>query len=125
MIALDIAYPPSANRLWRQARGKTILSAEYDAWMKAAHWQVLAQRPGKISGPYKLTLQLTRPDRRARDLGNLEKAVSDLLESVGVIPNDHLAREIHLYWTGDEPIKGGACRVTIEDLDIQTQERAA
>jgi Holliday junction resolvase RusA-like endonuclease len=45
------------------------------------------------------------PDKRRRDLGNLEKPISDLLQSLGVIDDDSNARAINLQWVdAGEPI---------------------
>ena len=56
---------------------------------------------GRIDGHYKLTLPAVRPDARRRDLGNLEKAVSDLSVSLGVIADDSRAEEISIAWLAD------------------------
>jgi Holliday junction resolvase RusA-like endonuclease len=98
MIELQLPFPTSANDLWsRTARGMRRSDA-YTAWLVEAGWEARRQRPGKIEGPYKLTIHAVRPDSRRRDLGNLEKGVSDLLESLGIIENDCLAEMISMRW---------------------------
>ena len=92
------------------------MSKPYRLWSDHAHLVVVSQRVGKVEGPYRLTASFTRPDRRPRDLGNLTKALEDVLQKAGVIENDHLAREIHLFWNGDDPVKGGHCAITIEPI---------
>lgn len=73
---------------------------------------VMVQRIGKppIPGPY--TLHMIVEDTAALDLGNTEKAVSDMLQVMGIITNDKFARRIVLEW-GD--IIG--CEVTIQSID--------
>lgn len=95
---LHLPYPPSANRLWRNFRGRTCKSREYTDWLIAAGMAARTQRQPKISGAYKLSLTAVRPDRRRRDLGNLEKPVSDLLQSIGVIDDDCYAEMIVSRW---------------------------
>lgn len=95
-VALRLPVPPSVNALHRHGRGAPGRSPEYVAWITAAGWTLLAQRPGRIEGPYELTLRMPATSRA--DLGNLEKAVSDLLQEHGVIGNDRNAEAIHLRW---------------------------
>ena len=73
MIKIVLAFPPSANRLWRTtSTGKMHNSPEYVAWRKTAVQNAVLQAGRrKISGPYKLTLEVVRPDKRKRDLDNL------------------------------------------------------
>jgi Holliday junction resolvase RusA-like endonuclease len=42
-------------------------------------------------------------DKRRRDLGNLEKVVSDFLKDMAIIEDDHLAESIKLEWRHDLP----------------------
>lgn len=107
-ITVRLPFPPSANRLWRNVRGRTIRSAEYDAWLEKASWEVRRvvsmqhDRKG-VQGPYGLTILACPPDRRKRDLGNLEKAVSDALAKGGAVQDDSLAQTISLEWAAGEP----------------------
>lgn len=87
-IQIHIPYPPSANRLWIRAKKGMRKSDEYTRWLTEAGWRIKEQRPGRIEGPYKLSIQAVRPDKRRRDLDNLLKPVSDVLQSVGVIADD-------------------------------------
>jgi len=75
-----------------------IKSAEYVAWLLEAGAEVRRQKPAKINGKYAITITAARPDNRKRDLGNLEKSVSDLLQSCGVIRDDCDAEMILLRW---------------------------
>jgi len=113
-VILAIPYPPSANRLWRAVGGRNIISAEYRRWKDSAGWEVRSQRPRAIAGRYAITITASAPDKRKRDLSNLEKATSDLLVTCGVIEDDHLAQRITLEWTG-AIVKGGALTVHIEE----------
>jgi len=79
-------------------------SSKYSAWAKQAEWAVAGQVKGKkIVGEYTLEIVAVKPDKRRRDLGNLEKAVSDLLQKVKVIEDDHLCQDIHLHWAKSGP----------------------
>lgn len=79
-------------------------SKNYTEWKKHAEWAVAAQVKGKkITGEYTLEIVAVKPDKRRRDLGNLEKAVSDLLQKVKVIEDDYLCQDIHLRWAKSGP----------------------
>jgi len=54
-----------------------------------------------VIGPYELTVRVSRPDERKRDLDNLLKPISDLLCSIGVIEDDSLCRRILAEWITD------------------------
>ena len=107
-VALNLPAPISTNDLWtiRKSRaGKHYLSRtdEYKAWLESAGWQLVQQKPGRVAGAYGLRLTVGRESKI--DLGNAEKAVSDLLEKHGVIDNDRFASEIHLGWGDGEGMR--------------------
>ncbi len=101
-ITIDVPFPPSANAIWRSPNGKVFKSKSYNRWLKEAKLQWMMQKPRlspkSLPGFYKLDAVFYPPDKRERDLGNLEKACSDFAQTVGVIANDCKAREIHLIW---------------------------
>lgn len=114
MTTLTLPYPPSANRLWRNLKGKTVKSAEYRQWLHDGTVMIIAQRPRKMLGAYHLKVVATRPDRRQRDIDNLLKPVGDLLALCGVISNDCMAQSVYAGWSDVGPIPGGAVVVTLE-----------
>ena len=114
-IKIILPFPPSVNRLWRTTKtGGVHTSSKYSAWKKHAEWAVVGQVKGqKITGEYTLEIVAVKPDKRQRDLGNLEKAVSDLLQKVKVIENDHLCQEIHMRWAKSGP----ECLIILKDYN--------
>ena len=98
MIELHLPYPPSVNSIWRRSGTTIHKSSKYKKWIRDAGWQVAAQKPGGIKGPYAMSIQAVRPDKRRRDLANLEKVVSDLLQSLGVVEDDSYAELISMRW---------------------------
>lgn len=97
-VSLLLPFPPSVNRMYRSFNGRSIKSKAYREWELAAGWAIKSQKPKAIKGHYELQILLTPPDKRRRDLGNLEKAISDALQSSGVIENDHLCRSMIIAW---------------------------
>lgn len=96
--------PPSANGMRAHfiADGKvrSVKSKPYAAWKKATAWEIAAARPGKINGPYRLYLAVQRDwrSKRARDIDNTIKPVSDALVAAGIVADDSLAEEVRAKW---------------------------
>ena len=89
-------------------------SNEYTSWAKHAEWALVGQVKGKkIAGEYTLEIAAVKPDKRRRDLGNLEKAVSDLLQKAKVIDDDYLCQDIHLRWAKSGP----ECLITMRKYE--------
>lgn len=116
---IQLPYPPTTNNLFINVGKRRVRSAGYDAWLREASAMVAQQRPAKVHGPYRMTMLATRPDRRSRDLGNLEKPVSDLLVKCGVVRDDSDAQAILLFWADGRPNKAAGVQVTIESVEIQ------
>ena len=117
MIVLNLPYPPSVNNLFPTGKsGRRFKSDEYSAWLEHAATCVSWKAKKVITGPYTMTATFDRPDRRARDLGNLEKAVSDLLVSLNVVKDDRHAQRITLQWGSADPVKPARVVVTLEAL---------
>ena len=120
MIKIVLPFPPSVNRLWRATKGgKVYRSPQYVAWRKLAMWQLVGQVKGKkVTSAYKLTILAVRPDKRRRDLGNLEKAVSDILVSQNIIEDDCLCEWMEIKWVEDGP----ECQIIIEPIGDESNE---
>ena len=72
MVTLDLALPPSVNRLWRATKqGGVYRSPKYTNWLKSTYIEILVQMRGQkpIRGEYKLTVTCVRPDRRRHSTG--------------------------------------------------------
>lgn len=107
MITLSLPWPPSVNNLFINTKRGRIRSQKYDEWIQLAGWELQKQKAPRITGPVSLSYAFGPPDKRKRDLGNLEKAPTDLLVSHGVIEADHghIVKEIRLSWGNVEGVK--------------------
>lgn len=108
VVNLALPLPPSTNELYRNrtkqeiANGKAMGIAlrgrarteRYKTWARAAGNALIAAKPGRIEGRYSLTITIAETARM--DLGNAEKALSDLLVKHGVVDDDYKARRILL-----------------------------
>ncbi len=104
MIRLHLPFPPSVNTAYanggnKRGRHKT---AQYVDWIKEASTAVKGSHRQGL-GPYSLAICLQRPDKRQRDLGNYEKAVSDFLVMHGIVKDDHLCERLTMTWGTELP----------------------
>jgi Holliday junction resolvase RusA-like endonuclease len=111
-----LPMPPSVNGLWANSRnGGRFRTQRYDSWIYEAGAEIMRQRPKKHVGPVILSYEVQEPaGKRKFDLGNREKALTDLLVSHGIIQADDntVVREIKLKWASD--VEG--VRVTVASI---------
>jgi crossover junction endodeoxyribonuclease RusA len=94
---IHLPYPPSVNRLYRSVNGRSILSKVGRDYYRDV--VPIAEASGvNVRGPYVLSITAHRPDRRKRDIGNLEKIVSDTLAKANVVEDDCLCEAIVSAW---------------------------
>ena len=108
-----LPYPPSVNALYRAVKGRSILSERYREWQYEAGQIIGLQRPLPVPGEVKVTVELSPPDKRKRDIDNAGfKAVLDLLVKHRVIEGDdsRYVRQITARWVETED----ECRVIVE-----------
>ncbi len=99
--------PPSTNHLRksfvRDGKVVSVKSKEYESWRDAAIWEIAAQRAGRVDGPYTLTIAVQRNwrSKRARDIDNIIKPISDALVKAGIVKDDSLAECVSARWADD------------------------
>jgi crossover junction endodeoxyribonuclease RusA len=98
MIVLP--FPPSVNRLWRQFKGRTILSAEGRKYRLLVMGHVDSQMNRSFDGPVGVVIHAYLPDARRRDLDNLLKASLDALTHAKVWEDDSQIRRLTIEHRG-------------------------
>ena len=97
-IVLSLPMPPSVNALFlNRASGGRARTKMYNEWIVEAGWRIQMQNVGMIAGPYEIDIKFARLSKRS-DLGNREKALSDLLVKHGILEDDRLAERICMSW---------------------------
>lgn len=110
--------PPSANGLRKsfihEGKVVSVKSDGYADWRKAAVDQIKSQGVGRISGPYRLSIVAQRNwrSKRARDIDNVIKPISDALVKAGVVQDDSLAECVTARWADD--LQGHAAVIDVE-----------
>lgn len=119
---ITLPFPPSANNLFINVGKRRVKSKKYRDWIDEAGWRLTMQKPQKFKGKVKVSIYAARPDKRKRDIANLEKAVVDLLVAHLIIRDDSLVETMTLGWVTDN-LKGVSVTITAieEDHDQQSE----
>jgi len=89
MLNLELPYPPSTNRYYRNLRGRTLISREGRAYRATVCLQLAGgNRKPPTCGRIALCMDAFPPDRRRRDLDNLQKPALDAMQHAGVYEDD-------------------------------------
>ena len=92
MITLTLPVPPSSNRLWRSAKGRTYKAPAYTDWLSEAYGRIAAARAAD-QVPYRFTVRIVMPKTRT-DLDNAIKPILDCLQRSGVVVDDRYCVEV-------------------------------
>lgn len=113
-----LPWPPSMNTYWRRGGNVTYLTKKAKEFRR----EVLAiindaNHPTIIVPPIRLavSIELTLPDKRKRDIDNHIKAVLDAMEHAAVFDNDEQVDQLIVKRLHVEP--PGCCDVTIVELN--------
>ncbi|EFB1308695.1 RusA family crossover junction endodeoxyribonuclease [Escherichia coli] len=112
---ITLPWPPSNNRYYRHNRGRTHISAEGQAYRdNVARIIKNAMLDIGLAIPVKISIECHMPDRRRRDLDNLQKAAFDTLTKAGFWLDD---AQVVDYRVVKMPVtKGGKLELTITEL---------
>lgn len=108
--------PPSVNRNTRFGKGRTYSSPRYVEWQNSAIPELKAQANGTtVTGPFKVSITLARPDKRKRDLDNQIKPLLDALQRAGIIENDCHCEFISARWV----TSGDGVAIRVEPAGVE------
>ncbi len=117
-MTFTLPYPPSINHYWRHFRGRMLISREGRTYRTDVCALLAGDGPRKppSGGRIALCMDAFPPDRRKRDLDNLQKPVLDALEHASVYEDDS---QIDLLVTRRrDHVKGGRLEVQLDDLPL-------
>lgn len=116
-VEVVLPWPPSVNAMWRNVKGRTLLSVRGRSFRKDALAACLVggvtQR--RLTGRLSLHLVVCAPDRRERDLDNTVKGVQDALTHAGVWLDD--SQIDRLVVERGPIVRGGEVRVAVEVIN--------
>lgn len=131
-LTFTLPFPPSLNSIWRATlvpctpkkpgappwAARILLSQDGRQYRRAVRDIIRALHSPSTPPGARLSLHLhvCPPDRRARDLSNLPKALEDALTHAGVWADDSLIDELRV--TRGPVTSGGQVHVTITPLTV-------
>jgi Holliday junction resolvase RusA-like endonuclease len=113
MIEVELPYPPSINHYWRRVGVKTLISREGRRFSERVVATLAALRVQPMNGPLAVEVDIYPPDRRRRDIDNVQKALLDALQHGGACADD--SQIVRLALTKREPTEGGRTVVRIRN----------
>jgi crossover junction endodeoxyribonuclease RusA len=114
-ITIELPYPPSANRYWRNFRGRMVISAEAKAFKEQAGWIARASGGAMLEGSIAMAVDIYRPAKRG-DLDNTLKVTIDSLQGI-FYANDSQIVEIHARLFDDK--KNPRAVVTVQECIVE------
>ncbi|TKK33210.1 RusA family crossover junction endodeoxyribonuclease [Pantoea agglomerans] len=114
---IELPWPPTVNTYWRHARGRHYISAKGAKYRKDII-QIIQQQHLDINTTARLKISITanQPDKRRRDLDNLQKAVFDSLVHAGFMADDEQIDDFRVRRGVQVP--GGSLEIIITELEV-------
>jgi crossover junction endodeoxyribonuclease RusA len=113
MITLTLPYPPSVNHYWGQRGNRRFVGKKGVAFRQSVA-DAVAVAGKKVFGRLQVVVALYPPDRRRRDIDNVQKSLNDALQHAGCFDDDEQIDVLTI--ERKEIIKGGKCVVVIAEL---------
>lgn len=117
-VVLSLPWPPTANTYYRRVGSRTVLSRQGRDY-RAAVARVVRRAGWPSLGASRLsvTLLVSPPDRRRRDLDNLLKSILDSLELAGVYDDDGQVDRLVLERLDCDPAGEGVVEAVIDSRE--------
>ena len=109
MIRVSLPYPPSVNH-YIGSRGNRRFVKKAGVQFRNDVEKICAGLP-KQTGELAVFVEAYPPDRRRRDIDNIQKCLLDALQHAGCYDDDCQIRTLHV--TKCEPLKGGKVDVVV------------
>ena len=115
MLELELPYPPSINHYWRRVGTRTLISREGRRFRERVVAILAALRIHPLVGNLAVHVEVFPPDRRRRDIDNVQKALLDALEHGGAYADD--SQIVKLTIEKGDPVEGGKTLVRIRKTE--------
>ncbi|MCP4594523.1 MAG: RusA family crossover junction endodeoxyribonuclease [bacterium] len=114
MIELELPFPPSVNHYYRRVGPRTLISREGRAFRRKVCAVLAADGVRPLTGQLRIEIELYPPDRRRRDIDNVQKALLDALEHGSAYRDD--SQIVKLEIEKGAPVRGGRTLVRIRKI---------
>ena len=88
MIEVELPFPPSVNHYYRRVGPRTLISREGRRFREKVTSVLAALGLRPMTGPLEVHVEIYPPDRRRRDIDNVQKALLDALTHGGAYADD-------------------------------------
>jgi len=108
-IRLILPYPPTINTYYRFAPGDTQprISPKGRAYQTRITMLCMRVKPFRMDERLHMTIGAWVPDKRMRDIDNIEKPLIDSMEKAGIYPNDEQIDVLSIDRLFSDPIRPG------------------
>lgn len=114
MVELELPYPPSVNHYWRRVGARTLISRGGRAFRATVCSLLAAHGMRPLAGRLDVEVLVHPPDRRRRDIDNVQKALLDAMQHGGAYLDD--SQIVRLAIEKGEPVPGGKTIVRMRQL---------
>ena len=121
-MEIILPYPPSVNTYWRAVKGRVILSKKGREYRDAVSVAVASvfegeevEDPRPLLGRLKVVIKATMPDRRRRDIDNINKAALDAMGYAGIYGDDEQIDDLRVIRS--DVMKPGCLEVEITEIE--------
>lgn len=115
VVEYELPYPPSVNHYWRHVGARTLISRGGRAFRANVCSILAASGVTPLVGPLAMEVMVHPPDRRRRDIDNVQKALLDALQHGGAYADD--SQIVKLSIEKGDPVKGGKSLVRIKVVE--------
>ena len=113
-LSAQLPYPPSVNTYWRMFKNRMILSKAGRQYRANVEAQFAESTHEAMTGPLQITIAIYPPDKRRRDIDNVQKAILDSLGHCGVYEGDSQIVKLTIEKFGQR--KNGLVEVFVEPI---------
>ena len=115
-MLIELPYPPSVNHYYRHVGQRVLISREGRLYREKVGATLARWGVSPLAGPLATVIDVYPPDRRRRDLDNVQKALLDALQQGGAYQDD--SQITQLAARKCEPMDQGKVLVRVESLPI-------
>tara|TARA_B100000519_G_scaffold202616_1_gene221540 strand:- start:1051 stop:1410 length:360 start_codon:yes stop_codon:yes gene_type:complete len=116
-LNLVIPYPPSVNTYWRAVKGRVIISKRGREYRDAVDYAIrqldISDLP--LLNRLRLVIHATMPDKRRRDIDNINKAALDGLGYAGIFGDDEQIDDLRII--RGEVLSPGCLDIEITEIE--------
>lgn len=120
MFSIDLPWPPSVNHYYRHVGPRVLISKEGRVYQKLVKEILARHGVQRMACEVEVTLDVFPPDRRRRDIDNVQKALLDALQKGGAYEDDYQIRKLTTErW---EVVENGRVTVMVKEAGRRNAE---